>query len=103
MHTTLTRTRDLAPYFLIEPLLPGATALALLLWLSLQFVRSGFSSVRHYTHPQTLRCRHVAAPGRRPALKTLRLCLKRCAVVRVWRNGFHQWCRTLGAARACCS
>src|SRR5687767_6857934 len=50
MATKLGTLRDLAPYFLIEPLLPGATVVALLLWLSQVFIRDGFAGARQYLH-----------------------------------------------------
>jgi len=39
--------REFAPLF-VAPLFPGVTLLALLLWLSLRYVREGFRDVRQY-------------------------------------------------------
>ena len=40
--------RVFAGWLAIEPLLPGATLFALLLWLTLRYVRGGFLDVRQY-------------------------------------------------------
>lgn len=40
--------REVAPWFVVEALPPGATLFALLLWLSHRFVSEGFAQVRHY-------------------------------------------------------
>lgn len=40
--------RELAPWFVLETLLPGAALFALLLWLSQRFVREGFREMRQY-------------------------------------------------------
>lgn len=39
---------ELAPWFAMEALLPGAALFALLLWLSQRFVREGFREMRQY-------------------------------------------------------
>ena len=40
--------REFGPWLILEPLLPGATLFALLLWLSQRFVLEGFGSVRQH-------------------------------------------------------
>ncbi len=45
--------RELAPWFVVEALLPGTALFALLLWLSQRFVREGFGQVRQYAFPAT--------------------------------------------------
>ncbi|MFO1309347.1 MAG: hypothetical protein U1F64_13045 [Burkholderiales bacterium] len=42
------RMRPFVPSLLVEPVLPGATLFALLLWLSQLFVREGFGRVRQF-------------------------------------------------------
>ena len=46
--------REVAPWFVVEALLPGATLFALLLWLSHRFVSEGFAQVRHYALAPTV-------------------------------------------------
>ena len=41
-------SREIAPWFVVDALLPGAALFALLLWLSLRFVRDGFGRVRQH-------------------------------------------------------
>ena len=40
--------REVAPWFVVEALLPGTALFVLLLWLSQRFVREGFGRVRQY-------------------------------------------------------
>ena len=99
---TLSALRDFAPYFLVEPLLPGGTLVALLLWLSQRFVRDGFGDVRQY--PKTPAPRTAVILGKtKPSRKRSRLCFSRCRVVTVWRDRVRQWCETIAAARQCCA
>ena len=79
----------LGPYFVVEPLLPGGTLLALVFWLSQKFVREGFDGVRQYAHAP-----RAATPisAVRAAGDRLGLCLKRCAVIIAWRDRIRQRC-----------
>lgn len=45
------RLREVGPWLALEPLLPGATLFLLLVWLSAQFLRDGFASVRQHAFP----------------------------------------------------
>lgn len=47
--------REVAPWFVVEALLPGATLFALLLWLSHRFMREGFGAVRQYGYAPVAR------------------------------------------------
>ena len=81
--------RVLGPYFVVEPLLPGGTLVALIFWLSQKFLREGFYGVRQYAYaPQA--GKPVSAV--RSAREGLRLCLKRCAVIVAWRDRIRQRC-----------
>ncbi|MGE5102599.1 MAG: hypothetical protein ACM3SX_21640 [Deltaproteobacteria bacterium] len=40
--------REVAPWFALQALVPGAALFALLLWLSLRFLRNGFRDVRQH-------------------------------------------------------
>ena len=67
MGTKLATVRDLAPYYLVEPLLPGGTVLALLLWLLRAFVTDRFAGVRQYLHtprPRRLRSSLTHRPSK---------------------------------------
>lgn len=46
--------RHIAPWFVVEALLPGAALFALLLWLSQRFVREGFDQVRQHAFAPTV-------------------------------------------------
>lgn len=95
----LTGLRDLSPYFLLEPLLPGGALLALLLWLSQRFFRTGFGDVRQYLFGQRVRAAIAAK------VETARRKLCRCVRARVYLtgpNGFRAWCESLAAKRSCC-
>ena len=102
MAIKLDTLRDFAPYFLTEPLLPGGTIVALLLWLSQTFIRDGFAGVRQYVHAPRGAHTTIAA-DRIPHAGVRSLCLKSCAVVAGWRNRIVQWCEVLGARRRCCA
>jgi hypothetical protein len=93
IHKGLPALRDLAPYFLVEPLLPGGTLVALLLWLSQMFVRDGFGGVRQYLHAP--RTSTVIAANRTRSAATRRFCAKSCAVVAAWSGRIVQWCKSL--------
>jgi hypothetical protein len=97
----LAALRDLAPYFVIEPLLPGGTLVALLLWLSQAFVRDRLSQVRQYLHaPRSTGV--LAASGVSRATKR-RLCARTCDVVAAWRSRLVQWCEVAGSLHRCCA
>ena len=67
----LRRLSVLSPYFVIEPLVPGATLVALLLWLSHQFVHDRLDGVRqHLFQPRGIKAVIAAAS---PTLRK-RLC-----------------------------
>ena len=103
MATKLGTVRDLAPYFLIEPLLPGATVVALLLWLSQVFIRDGFAGVRQYLHLPRGANSAVTADRVRQ-LEVRSFCRKRCAVVAAWRKRVVQWCEVSGSeVLMCCA
>ena len=94
--------RDLAPYFVIEPLLPGSTLVALLLWLSHAFARDGFANIRQYSQAPPTSSGTVAADrAQTPASEGP--CTKGCAVVAAWRDRIVQWCEVVGAAQRCCA
>ena len=97
---TLTRLGDFAPYF-VELLLPGGTLVALLLWLSRNFVRNGLRDVRQHLHERTIEKPVIIekAPLKR---FSVRLCSKGCAVVRLLRDSFRQWCESDLSVRQCC-
>ena len=51
MQTTIRNWRSvpgIAPWFLVEAVLPGAALFLLVLWLSLEFLRGGFADIRQY-------------------------------------------------------
>ena len=98
---TLTRLSDFAPY-LVELLLPGGTLVALLLWLSRNFVRNGLRDVRQHLHERTIEKPVIIAKA---PVKTraVRLCSKGCAVIRLLRDSFRQWCESVLPARQCCA
>src|SRR5688500_2423222 len=103
MATKLGTVRDLAPYFLIEPLLPGGTVVALLLWLSQVFIRDGLAGVRQYLHlPRGANTAVTADRVRQVGVRNL--CRKSCAVVAAWRNRIVQWCEVSGSeVLMCCA
>ena len=98
---TLTRLGDFAPY-LVELLLPGGTLVALLLWLSRNFVRNGLRDVRQHLHERTIEKPVIIEKA---TLKrfSVRLCSKGCAVVQFLRDSFRQWCESVLPARQCCA
>ncbi|HEX4883518.1 MAG TPA: hypothetical protein VFX05_05220 [Casimicrobiaceae bacterium] len=58
--------REVGPWVVLDPVLPGATLFALLVWLSFRFVREGFGGVRQYGNAPLNGAGVVrAAPGRR--------------------------------------
>lgn len=97
----LTRLGDFAPY-LVELLLPGGTLVALLLWLSRNFIRNGLRDVRQHVHERTIEKPIIIAKAR-VRRRAVRLCSKGCAVVRLLRDGFRQWCESVLPARQCCA
>lgn len=98
----LARVRDFAPYFVVEPLLPGGALVALLLWLSRHFIRNGLRDVRQHLHDRGIETPVVQAKAPANSLAA-RLCVRRCAVVRVLRNGFRRWCESVAAQRQGCA
>ena len=100
MRTDIAVAADLVPYYLIQALLPGATLVALLLWLTAKFLRVGFDDVRQYANTPPRAPKHVSAARRRGV--ALGLCLRQCTVVQFWRGRFKQWCDRLGQ-RVCCA
>ena len=102
MTGALARLRDFAPYFVVEPLLPGGALVALLLWLSRHFIRDGLRDVRQHLHGR--RIEKPVAQAKAPANSlAARLRVRRCAIVRVLRSGFRQWCESVVAPRQCCA
>src|SRR5688572_11402195 len=97
LQKALAAVRDLAPYFLVEPLLPGASVAILLLWLSNTFIRNGFSGVRQYLHTSRAATPVSAANGRARSGRR-DLCVNACAVVATWRDRIVQWCEKTRAA-----
>jgi hypothetical protein len=100
--STLTRLGHFAPYFVVELLLPGATLVALLLWLSRNFMRNGLRDVRQHMYEKSVEKPVIIAKARVKGL-AMRLCGKRCAVVRLLRDSFRQWCESVLPARQCCA
>ena len=101
MGTKLRTLRDFAPYVLIEPLLPGGTVVALLLWLSQAFLGGGLARVRQYLHAP--RSATLVAADRMPQARVRSFCRKNCAVVAAWRNSIVQWCNEPARGDPCCA
>ncbi len=102
MTGALARLRDFAPYFVVEPLLPGGALVALLLWLSRHFIRNGLRDVRQHLHHRGTDKPVIQAKAPANSL-AVRPCVRRCAVVRVVRNGFRRWYESVVALRQCCA
>lgn len=101
MADTLMRLGDFAPYF-VELLLPGGSVVALLLWLSRNYFRNRFRDVLQHSHERGIPKPVIIA--RAPVKRhSVRLCSKGCAVVRLLRDSFSQWCESVVSARQCCA
>ena len=94
--------RKFGPYVLVELLLPGGTLLALLLWLSQRFVRSGFGNVRQYLF-RKINFKTIVAARPRPGRKSLCLCPGHTAVLSVRPSFFRQRCEMRSAPLNCCA
>ena len=101
MAGTLMRLGDFAPY-VVELLLPGGTVVALLLWLSRNYFRNRFRDVRQHSHERSVHKPVIIAKAPVKRL-SVRLCGKGCAVVRLLRDSFSQWCVSVVSARQCCA
>ena len=97
----LTQLRDLSPYFLLEPLLPGGALIALLLWLSQRFIRNGFGDVRQYLFGQ--RFRAAISAKVETAKRMLCRCVRASVFLSNGPNGFRARCESLAAEPNCCA
>ena len=88
-------SRGFAPWFVLETLVPGAALFALLLLLSLRFVRGGFGEVRQHAWAPT------ASKGSRPAALQRRwwsctcVSIAACACLPAIARGLRRCCMKL--------